>query len=204
MSLAKGLLVAAAAFMVATPVLAQVPEAATAAPPAPAPAAAAPAPAASPYSDGEMRAFARATVDLQLVDPRDVSGQARAIEATGMSVEKYNQMGDAMRGDPNLASRLNPYLSTARAERPAIPGYTPNAYARSYGRSSSASYRSTSHHSSSRHAKSHSRKGKAGHATSKRGHKASSTRHGKSSSHKTTTHKKSGAHHTTTHRKRHR
>lgn len=212
MSLAKGLLVAAAALMVATPVLAQVPAAAPAPQAAPlqaAPAQAAPAqasaaPAGSAYSDGEMRAFARATVDLQLVDPRDVSGQARAIEATGMSVEKYNQMGDAMRGDPNLASRLNPYLASARAERPAIPGYTPNAYARSYARSSSASYRTTSHHSSSRHSKSHARKGKASHSGSKRGHKGSSARHGKSSSHKVTTHRKSAAHHTTSHHKRHR
>ncbi|WP_227000060.1 DUF4168 domain-containing protein [Phenylobacterium soli] len=192
-SLQKGLLVAAAAMLVATPVLAQEP--APASQPAAAPvAAAAPAAPTPAYGEAQMRSFARATVDLQLVDPRDVSGQARAIEAAGMSVEQYNQMGDAMRGDPQLAARLNPYLANARAERPAIPGYTPNAYARSY----SSSYRPAVHHTSSRASKSHARKGKASRA-SRRGHKAASSRHARSTSHKKTT-----AHHSTTHRKRHR
>lgn len=190
--LPKGLLAMAAALLVATPVLAQEPPpaaepAAAAAPAAPA----TPASAPSAYSDSQMRAFARATIDLQLVDPRDVSGQARAIETTGLSVEQYNQMGDAMRADPQLASRLNPYLASARTERPAIPGYTPGAYARSYA--SSSSYRTVAHHSS----KSHARKGRASHA-SKRGHKGSSSHHAKAASHR----KKTTAHHATTHHKR--
>lgn len=190
--LPKGLLAMAAAVLVATPVLAQEPPpnaqpAAAAAPAAPA----TPAPAPSAYSDSQMRAFARATVDLQLVDPRDVSGQARAIETTGLSVEQYNQMGDAMRADPQLASRLNPYLASARTERPAIPGYTPGAYARSY----SSSYHPVSHHTS----RSHARKGKASHAP-RRGHKGSAGHHAKASSHK----KKTTAHHASTHHKHRR
>lgn len=202
MSLTKGLLVAAAAIMVATPVLAQVADTGPAgSPPAitSAPGLASPAPsAASAFNDSEMRAFARATIDLQLVDPRDIAGQTRAIEATGMSVEKYNRMGDAMRADANLASRLNPYLASARAERPAIPGYTTNPYVRVRARTSSRSHRASSHHASSRH-KSHARKSKTRHAaSSKRGHK-SAVRHARAA-----VHKKTVAHRATTHRKRHR
>lgn len=199
MSLAKGLLVAAAAIMVATPVLAQVTDAPPAATPPSAQAASGVGPrAAAPFNDGEMRAFARATIDLQLVDPRDVAGQTRAIEATGMSVEKYNRMGDAMRADASLASRLNPYLASARAERPAIPGYTTNPYVRAHARTSSRSHRASSHHTSSRH-KSHARKSKTRHTVSaKRGHK-STARHSRAA-----THKKTASHRATTHRKRHR
>lgn len=198
MSLPKGLLAAAAAFLVATPALAQAsnpPSAPVAAQPAANQPVAAPA-APSPYGDSQMRAFARATVDLQLMDPRDTAGMARAIEASGLSVEQYNQMGDAMRGDSALASRLTPYLANARAERPAIPGYTPDSYARSYH----SSYQSSVHHTASRHTRSHGRR--TSHATrhghKSGGHKAAAGHHSRSSR------KASSHHHATSHRKHRR
>jgi hypothetical protein len=166
-----------------------------------------PAAAASPmagqraYDDRQMRAFAGATLDLQALGSQDPAAMTHVIEARGMSVQQYNQMGDAMRGDKALEGRLAPYLQSAQAER-AGGGYTPpaagrqivwdNPYIRPHsatGGSRQGYHRTTS----SRH-----RHGKAS-------HKAASH---KAAAHKGATHKSSSKHraapHATTRHRRHR
>ena len=163
--------------------------------PASSPAAVA-APAHKAYSPDQMSSFARATVELQNLGSQDPDQMTRAIQGAGMSVEDYNQMGDAMRGDPKLASSLTPYLDSANTERAA------RIYAQ---RSQTPSFAGKPRRASSHQAVA-SRKA-SGHKATKRhsrssAHKAArSTRHGHAAkaSHKRT----SATHHTakkTTHR----
>jgi hypothetical protein len=156
--------------------------------------AAAPARAAAhpAYSDSQMSAFAHATVELQALGTQDPSAQTRAIERSGLRVEDYNSMGDAMRADPALAASLNPYLDQANAERTArITRIPPSA--RSYAapaRHTRAKAHSTRHRSVRSHGKHH-----AGKATR---HASSRHRHTAKSTHRHATHT------TTHHRRRHR
>lgn len=83
------------------------------------PASSAAAPAHKSYSPDEMSSFAKATVELQNLGSQDPEQMTKAIQGAGMSVEDYNKMGDAMRGDPKLASSLTPYLDSANTERAA-------------------------------------------------------------------------------------
>ncbi len=69
------------------------------------------------YSADQMERFAHATVELQALGQQDSASMSRVIQDAGMSVEEYNEMGDAMRGDPALASSLNPYLDAYNSER---------------------------------------------------------------------------------------
>ena len=163
------------------------------------PPAAAPPAAAQPhrsYTPDQMSSFARATVELQNLGSQEPEQMSRAIQGAGMSVEDYNQMGDAMRGDPKLASSLTPYLDSANTERAA------RIYAQ---RSQTPSFAGKPRRASSHQAVA-SRKA-SGHKATKRhsrssAHKAArSTRHGHAAkaSHKRT----SATHHTakkTTHR----
>jgi hypothetical protein len=81
------------------------------------------------YDDQQMRVFAGATLDLQALGSQDPAAMTHVIEARGMSVRQYNEMGDAMRADKALEARLAPFLRAARTGR--AGGYTaPPAAAR--------------------------------------------------------------------------
>jgi hypothetical protein len=197
MGLKTALPFAAAAWLALTAFAATAQEAApavTAAPaaaPAPAPVAPAPAPAApaATYSDSQMAAFAHATVELQASGAQDPAAQTQVIERSGLRVEDYNAMGDAMRADPKLAASLNPYLDEADAERraritriPADAGrYTPpTRHAAARSGHVRGSHHRTAHGHGRHHAASpsHGRHAKAGHhAAGRRGHTAAATRH---------------------------
>jgi len=140
------------------------PNAAPAAAPAP-PALAAPPAPASAYSADEMHRFAHATVELQLLRQQDAASMSRAIQDAGMSVEDYNQMGDAMRADPALASRLNPYIDAYNSERSAPARST--RHAKAHARSSRQA-----------HASAHS--GRHAHTATKASHKGKASRHASS------------------------
>jgi hypothetical protein len=172
------------------------------APASPPAAAAAPAPAHKSYSPDQMSGFARATVELQNLGSQDPQAMTRAIQGAGMSVEDYNQMGDAMRADPALASNLTPYLDSATNER-AARIYAQRSQTPSYGsptrRTSShravASHKASTHKASGRrsgtHKASHTRASKKSAQVTKASHKASSGRH---TARKSTTHASSAAH----------
>ena len=165
---------------------------APASPPAAAAAAAAAAPARKSYSPDQMSSFARATVELQNLGSQDPEQMTRAIQGAGMSVEDYNQMGDAMRSDPKLASSLSPYLDSANTERAA------RIYAqRSQTPSFAGTPRRTRSHATASHKATTSHKS---HKASRSGaYKASHTRstkhaHVTKASHKASSHKASTSH----------
>jgi len=151
------------------------PNAAPAAAPAP-PALAAPPAPASAYSADEMHRFAHATVELQLLRQQDAASRSRASQDAGMSVEDYNQMGDAMRADPALASRLNPYIDAYNSER-----------AQRLMAARRSDYERSAPARSTRHAKAHARSSRQAHASAHSGrhaHKATKASHkGKASRH---------------------
>jgi len=200
-------LTAIAALMLSAAAQAQDAPAAPAAPSAAAPAATAPAPAHKTYSPDQMSSFARATVELQNLGSQDPGQMTRAIQDAGMSVEDYNQMGDAMRGDPKLASSLNPYLDSANTERAARiyaqRSQTPSFAGQPRRRASShaiathkASTKATSRHSRASTHKA-TRTTRHAHAT-KASHKASSAHH---TARKSTAHKSSSTAHKAKRRK---
>jgi len=144
-----------------------------------APAAAQPAPAPT-YSDSQMQDFARATVELQALGSQDPASMTRVIQRAGMSVEDYNNMGDAMRANPALAASLNPYLDEANAERmsrvsrAAAPERAP----------ASPHRRVASRHTSSRHGKAHAKAHATRTHTTRTGHRtARAKRHTVAASH---------------------
>jgi hypothetical protein len=153
--------------------------------PASTPAAAA-APAQKAYSPDQMSSFARATVELQNLGSQDPEQMTRAIQGSGMSVEDYNQMGDAMRADPRLASNLTPYLDSANTERAARiyaqRSRTPS-FAGTPRHATSSHHAAATHKASGRrthasvHKASHTRSTKHGHATKTAHHHATSTSH---------------------------
>jgi glucose/arabinose dehydrogenase len=175
---------------------------------APASPAAPAAPSHRSYSPDQMNSFARATVELQNLGTQDPEAMSRTIQGSGMSVEDYNQMGDAMRADPALATSLNPYLDSANsaraariyAQRSQTPSFAEPRHASSHRAvaSHASSHKASSRHSrSSTHKASHTRTTKHGHTT-KASHKATAARHtGK----KTTTHTSSSAHKSKRHRR---
>ena len=168
--------------------------------PAAPPAAAAPAPAHKSYSPDQMSSFARATVELQNLGSQDPDQMTRAIQGAGMSVEDYNQMGDAMRGDPKLASSLSPYLDSANTERAARiyaqRSQTPS-FAGTPRRTSSHAAASHKASRSSAHKASHTRTSKHAHAT-KASHRTPRAHHAVK---KTTAHKSSTTAHKAKRRK---
>jgi uncharacterized protein DUF4168 len=125
------------------------------------------------YSDPQMRAFAKATLDLQALGSQDAGAMSRAIEATGMSVERYNAMGDAMRADPALAARLNPYLDNERMARFASRSYAPASYEAYAAGSGSRRHHAGSHWSRHQGGGRH----HGGHASHGSGHGAPSHHH---------------------------
>jgi hypothetical protein len=120
------------------------------------------------YSADQMHDFARATVELQAQGSQDPAEMTRTIRGAGMSVEDYNQMGDAMRADPALASSLNPYLDSANSERVAR-FYRAQAQVQPAAHSTGTRHPTSSHTVSSHKVSSHK-------ATASRSH---TTRHGK-------------------------
>jgi hypothetical protein len=151
-------------------------------------------PAAAPshraYSPDQMNSFARATVELQNLASQDPEAMSRTIQSSGMNVEDYNQMGDAMRADPALATSLNPYLDSASSARTARI-YAQRSHTPSF---SEPPRRAASHHAVAGHkASSHkvaNHKTSSRHSRSSSTHKAShtsSTRHASKTSHKATT-----------------
>jgi len=165
-------------------------------------------PAAAPshrtYSPDQLNSFARATVELQNLGSQDPGAMTRTIQGSGMSVEDYNQLGDAMRADPALATSLNPYLDSANsaraariyAQRSQTPSFAEPRRASSHR--AVASHKASSRHSrsSSTHKASHTRATKHGHAT-KASHKATAAHH----TAKRTTHASSTATHKSKRRK---
>ena len=162
--------------------------------PSPAPAAAHPA-----YGQQQLDAFARATVDLQALGSQDSAAMTQSIQANGLSVEQYNEMGDAMRGDPALAASLDPFLQHARVERVATDAaagrYQPHPGAAATYSRGSETQAAASPVSSKSHAGKASRHGKR-HAAS-----AGKSTHGRHHAGKTsrTTHHAAAAHHSSTH-----
>jgi hypothetical protein len=160
----------------------------------PAPAAAHPA-----YGQQQLDAFARATVDLQALGSQDPAAMTQSIQANGLSVEQYNEMGDAMRGDPALAASLDPFLQHARVERVATDAaagrYQPHPGAAATYSRGSATQAVASPVSSKSHAGKASRHGKrhaasAGKSTHGRHHagKASRTTHHAATGHSSSRH----------------
>jgi hypothetical protein len=164
----------------------------------PAPTAAHPA-----YGQQQLDAFARATVDLQALGSQDPAAMTRSIQANGLSVEQYNEMGDAMRGDPALAASLDPFLQHARVERVASDAaagrYQPHpgaaaTYSRGSATHAAASPVSSKSHAgkASRHGKRHAASaGKSTHGRHHAGKAARATHHaatGHSSSRHAATH----------------
>lgn len=153
------------------------------------PPAAAAAPSHRAYSADHMHDFARATVELQALGSQDPAEMTKAIQGAGMSVEDYNQMGDAMRSDPALASSLNPYLDSANSERVAR-FYRTQAQVQPAARSTAARHTTSTHKASSHKSSSH----KATSRSTRHGklHKATTSRHyatKKSTSHAASSHK---------------
>jgi hypothetical protein len=158
----------AAAEAAEAPAAAPPPSAAT----PPASAASAPSTPTRAYSADQMYRFAHATVELQLLREQDPASMSRVIQDAGMRVEDYNEMGDAMRADPALASSLNPYLEDYNAERAQRlmaqrSNYVDSAPARS--RHHAKARARTTHHA---HATAHSAS-----RTHKASHKAKAGRH---------------------------
>ena len=167
------------------------------APASPPVAAAAPTPSHRSYSPDQMNSFARATVELQNLGTQDPEAMSRTIQGSGMSVEDYNQMGDAMRADPALATSLNPYLDSANsaraariyAQRSQTPSFAEPRHASSHR--AVASHTASSRHSrGGAHKASHTRATRHGHTT-KASHKATTAHH---TAKRTTTHASSAAH----------
>ena len=168
---------------------------APASPPVAAPAAA---PSHRSYSPDQMNSFARATVELQNLGTQDPEAMSRTILESGMSVEDYNQMGDAMRADPALATSLNPYLDSANsaraariyAQRSQTPSFAEPRHASSHRAVASHTASSRRSSSGSTHKASHTRATKHGHTT-KASHKATAAHH---TAKRTTAHASSAAH----------
>ncbi|RAK59758.1 hypothetical protein DJ021_08055 [Phenylobacterium hankyongense] len=155
------------------------------------PAPAAPAPSHPAYGQQQLDAFARATVDIQALGSQDPDAMTRSIQANGLSVEQYNEMGDAMRGDPALAASLDPFLQHARVERVASDAaagrYQPHPGAAATSSRASRTRAASSHVSSgkaSRHGKRH--------ATS--AHRSASSRHHVGKTSRTTGHHATARH----------
>ena len=167
------------------------------APAAPPAAAAAPAPSHRSYSPDQMNSFARATVELQNLGTQDPEAMSRTIQGSGMSVEDYNQMGDAMRADPALATSLNPYLDSANsaraariyAQRSQTPSFAEPRHASSH-RAVASHTASNRHSRGGAHKASHTRATRHGHAA-KASHKATAAHH---TAKRTATHASSAAH----------
>jgi hypothetical protein len=151
----------------------------------PAPAATAPPATTRAYSPEQMYRFAHATVELQSLRQQDPASMSSVIQDAGMSVEDYNEMGDAMRADPALASSLNPYLNTYNSER----AQRLMAQQATYDRNAPA--RST------HHAGAHTRTARHAHATARSDSRTHKALHGTSHKAKSSQHAASGhAHHT--------
>lgn len=153
---------------------------------------AAAAPSHRAYSPDQMNSFARATVELQNLGSQDPGAMSRTIQGSGMSVEDYNQMGDAMRGDPALATSLNPYLDSANSAR-AARIYAQRSQTPTFARQPRhvASHHAAASHKVARH------KASSRHSRSSSAHKASHTHTTKKTTHATkASHKATTAHHT--------
>ena len=104
------------------------------APAAPAPAAAAPAPAQGGFTDEDLKAFGAAMAEIQKINgeytpkltgadgptkaevQKEMIGKmGAAVQASGLSPQKYNDMSAAVQKDPALRARLTTVLNAEPA-----------------------------------------------------------------------------------------
>lgn len=83
--------------------------------PAPAQAPTAGAQAVAPDSEAELDAFARATIKLHGLKDRQPEAMAAAIQAEGLSMERYNALASRMTQDQAYAAKVNASLQRAQA-----------------------------------------------------------------------------------------
>ncbi len=109
-----------AAFLVATPLYAQMSPAAPAEPAAPS-ATPAPAAGAGNFTDAEIKQFAAAAVEVTKIQQDSTISAAdkqpkmlAAVQSSGLPPEKFNQIGQAAAADPALQQRI-------QASAPAAP-----------------------------------------------------------------------------------